>query len=63
MSKQRDDHYSKAGAKALAKRIEQFWLSRGYRGVSVQAFQIQGRTDMWGVWSNMIGGQPPRQHR
>lgn len=63
MAKQRDDHYSKAGAKALAERIAQFWLSRGYRGVSVQAFQIQGHFEMWGIRSNMIGGCPPRRAR
>jgi hypothetical protein len=57
MAKQKDDHYTKAGAKALAERIERFWRSQGYRGVTVQAHQIPG-FDMWGVRSNLVAGLP-----
>jgi hypothetical protein len=61
MAKQSDtDLYTKRGAEALAERIERFWRSRGYRGVTVQPFQIPGFA-MWGIRSNLIGGCPPRR--
>jgi hypothetical protein len=58
MAKDKIDLYSKRGAEALAERIERFWRSRGYRGVSAVAFQIPG-FGMWGVRSNLIAGCPP----
>lgn len=58
MAKQSDDLYTKRGAEALAERIERFWRSRGYRGVSAVAFLIPG-FGMWGVRSNLIAGCPP----
>lgn len=58
MAKDKDDHYTKAGAKALAERIEQFWHARGYRSVIVQPHQIPGFITHYGIRSNLIAGLP-----
>jgi hypothetical protein len=58
MAKDKSDHYTKAGASALADRIKQFWHDRGFFGVSVAAYQIPGFSTHYGVRSNLEAGLP-----
>lgn len=61
MAKQKDDHYTHSGARALADRIAAFWHARGFL-VRVEPFQIPG-FDMWGIRSNLTAGLPGRARR
>jgi hypothetical protein len=57
MAKDKSDHYTKAGASALAERVKQFWHDRGFFGVTATAHPIPG-FDMYGVRSNLVAGLP-----
>jgi len=56
------DTLSKAGAHALALRIERFWHSKGLPGVKVwtEPVDVGGPLILHGVRSNLVAGRPPR---
>ena len=55
------DLHSFKGAGVLAKVIESYWRSRGYAGVVVERFEVEGtREPHFGVRSNIVNGFPPK---
>lgn len=56
------DTLSKAGAEALALRIERFWHTKGHLVVKtrIEPIDIGGPVTLYGVRSNLLAGQPPR---
>lgn len=66
------DFLSKYGAGLLVDHIVQFWQLRGFHGVKVERYLINGTSDTYGVRSNigasgfppMVGrGRPPTRDR
>lgn len=55
------DTLSKAGAQALALRIERFWHSKGHPGVTarIEPVEADGPLALYAVRSNLIAGNPP----
>lgn len=56
------DTLSKAGAQALALRIERFWHAKGHPGVTtrIEPVEVGGPLILYGVRSNLVAGHPPR---
>jgi hypothetical protein len=55
------DHYTKYGAAQLALTIQNFWHSRGHRGVVVERFELWD--GVWGVRSTLVNGLPAQEVR
>jgi hypothetical protein len=62
MPEKHPDYHSEAGAKLLARKIEQFWKSGGYDKVMVAAVPVSHARwgAVWIVQSNIGIGGPPR---
>lgn len=58
------DTFSKKGAEALKKRIEEYWAARGYDvqvEIYEQPFNERVRSRRWDVRTDMVGGLPVRK--
>jgi hypothetical protein len=61
-----EESLSQKGAMALAKRLEQFWHSKGYLAARFWAepigerFEKVGTYEIYRVVSNLVNGLPPR---
>lgn len=63
MGQKENDGYTRQGAAALARTIEQHWHARGFIGVGVVIYPVAEFSNTWGVRSNLVNGLPQTRRK